>query len=127
MIDWIELGMLLLVPAAMVILGLIFLVRPPKKINDWFGYRTRRAMASQAAWDFAHRVCGRTWLCWGGILAALTLLAALVMGWETLPDWSGTAVLLQCGALILTTVPVDQALKKNFDQDGNRITDEIRK
>jgi len=37
------------------ILGFYYLKRPPKKINHWYGYRTRRSMANQEIWDFANR------------------------------------------------------------------------
>ena len=60
--DWIEMGMLLLIPAVMIVIGAVFLKRPPKRVNGFYGYRTARSMSSQEAWDFAHRVCGRLWL-----------------------------------------------------------------
>lgn len=37
------------------IAGVIFLCFPPKKINIYYGYRTRRAFRDQASWDFAQR------------------------------------------------------------------------
>lgn len=125
--DWTGLCVLLLIPAVMMLLGAIFLKRPPRKINDWFGYRTRRAMSSQEAWDFAHRTCGRIWLRWGAVLAVATVLVVLLLGRgeeSLLSGWGGTAVLLQCGVMIVSTVPVDQALKRNFDQDGHPINKE---
>ena len=33
--------------------GLIMLYKPPKKINDFYGYRTKQSMKNQAHWDFA--------------------------------------------------------------------------
>ena len=125
--DWTGLCVLLLIPAVMMLLGAIFLKRSPRKINDWFGYRTRRAMSSQEAWDFAHRTCGRIWLRWGAVLAVATVLVVLLLGRgeaSLLSSWGGTAVLLQCGVMIVSTVPVDQALKRNFDQDGHPINKE---
>ena len=125
--DWTGLCVLLLIPAVMMLLGAIFLKRPPRKINDWFGYRTRRAMSSQEAWDFAHRTCGRIWLRWGAVLAVATVLVVLLLGRgeeSLLSGWGGTAVLLQCGVMIVSTIPVDQALKRNFDQDGHPINKE---
>lgn len=55
------LAMDLLIPAVMLLLGRRFLTKPPRTINSTYGYRTRRSMKSQAAWDFAHRTCGRLW------------------------------------------------------------------
>ena len=51
--DWIEMGMLLLIPAVMIVVGAVFLKRPPKRVNGFYGYRTQRSMSSQEAWDFA--------------------------------------------------------------------------
>ena len=84
-------------------------------------------MSSQEAWDFAHRTCGRIWLRWGAVLAVATVLVVLLLGRgeeSLLSGWGGTAVLLQCGVMIVSTVPVDQALKRNFDQDGHPINKE---
>jgi len=35
------------------ILGFYMKKNPPKKINHFYGYRTKRSMKSQEAWDFA--------------------------------------------------------------------------
>src|SRR5476649_743837 len=44
------------------VLGLVFLIigliqhyNPPKKINNWYGYRTTISQSSQEAWDEANR------------------------------------------------------------------------
>ncbi|MBD0831250.1 SdpI family protein [Aestuariibaculum sediminum] len=39
------------------IAGAILKKYPPKDINWWYGYRTKRAMESQEKWDFAQK-CG---------------------------------------------------------------------
>ena len=121
--DWIEMGMLLLIPAVMIVIGAVFLKRPPKRVNGFYGYRTARSMSSQEAWDFAHRACGRLWLgC--GIAAGLICLgvaAALQGDRALLSEWSGTILLLQCLLMMGTILPVEGALKRNFDQNGHRI------
>ena len=40
-------------PVVIFVLGLWFKHNPPKEINKLKGYRTRRSMSSQVAWDFA--------------------------------------------------------------------------
>ncbi len=37
------------------IAGVILYVAPPKKMNHWYGYRTKQSMSSQAKWDAAQR------------------------------------------------------------------------
>ena len=84
------LAMNLLLPVIMLVFGRLFQTKPPKTINGLFGYRTARSMKSQEAWDFAHRTCGRLWFKLGLVL---------LMG---------------------SIVPVERALKQNFDDFGRK-------
>ena len=113
----------LLIPLSMLGFGLLFLKRPPKDINGIFGYRTTRSMKNQDAWDFAHRYCGKLWFRWGLALLPLSLLPLLlVVGKENdTVGTVGTAVcLLQLVPLIGSVFPTERALKRTFDEDGNR-------
>lgn len=38
------------------ITGWVYVNFPPKKINHFYGYRTRRSMANQEIWDFANQI-----------------------------------------------------------------------
>nr|WP_297787948.1 SdpI family protein [uncultured Allomuricauda sp.] len=38
------------------IAGLVFKNNLPKKINWWYGYRTKRSMKNQEQWDFAQKL-----------------------------------------------------------------------
>ncbi len=40
----------------LVIIGYIYKMRPPKKINHIYGYRTRRSMKNQQVWDYANKI-----------------------------------------------------------------------
>ena len=42
-----------------IIIMLITLKYPPRNINSIYGYRTKRSMASQEAWDFAQPYSGK--------------------------------------------------------------------
>jgi len=44
----------LLIPFIFLVAGVITKIYPPKKINGTYGYRTKRSMANQKAWDFAN-------------------------------------------------------------------------
>lgn len=61
------------IPAVMIIFALIFLHKPPKKINFIYGYRTSRSMQSQETWDYAHKVMGRYWYRFGLIMLVLSI------------------------------------------------------
>ena len=115
----------LLVPGVMVGFGLMYLKKPPGKVNGWVGYRTSRSMRNQDTWDFAHEYCGRLWWKWGWVLVplavlgqALTLLCPDVQSmcyWSLVPTTAETVVLM------VSIIPVERALKRNFDKDGKRL------
>ena len=49
----------LLVGPIFVLSGIILWLKPPKKINSIYGYRTRRSMSSQSKWDIAQIYSGK--------------------------------------------------------------------
>lgn len=117
------LAMDLLIPAVMLLLGRRFLTKPPRTINGTYGYRTRRSMKSQAAWDFAHRTCGRLWSRLGLVLLPLSALVMLpVLGADArmVGLWCGAVVLVQTAVFLGSIFPVERALKKEFDQFGRK-------
>ena len=122
---WIAMALvLLLVPVMMVGIGVLFQKKPPKKINSVYGYRTKRSMASQAAWDFAHQVCGRVWRRCGVVMLPVSVLLLLpVFGRDVavVGIWACVLVTVQCVMLLATIFPVERALRRNFDQFGHRI------
>jgi uncharacterized membrane protein len=50
-----SLSFIFTVPAGitLVCVGVFLLIKPPKKINGWYGYRTGSSMKSKEKWDFA--------------------------------------------------------------------------
>lgn len=111
----------LLLPGVMVLFGQVFLRRPPQQINGVYGYRTRRSMASQAAWDFAHRTCGRLWFAWGLVLlpvSAALMLPVLGRAEDVVGLWGTVLVVLQLVLLFLTLGLTEGALKRHFDEAG---------
>ena len=119
------LAMNLLIPASMIGLGRLFTKNPPKKVNGFYGYRTSRSMKNQNTWDFAHEYCGRLWVKMGWALVplaalgqALTLLCPTV---DSMCLWSLVPTTAETVVLVATIFPVERALKRNFDKDGNRL------
>lgn len=105
-------------------IGLMFEKTSPGKINQFYGYRTRRSMLNQDTWNFAHSYCGRLWKKIGIIMLPLSILASLPMFWMKSDDGQGilTCVIegLQIVILLVSIYPVERALKQNFDEKGNR-------
>jgi uncharacterized membrane protein len=69
----------LLFPFLMALMALLFIYRPPKRINALSGYRTARSMASQEAWDAAHAIGGRVWIKIAPCLAAAVVILRLAV------------------------------------------------
>lgn len=113
----------LLIPIVMVIFGSVFVKHPPGSINMAYGYRTKRSMKNQETWDFAHEYCGRIWKNAGIISLIITLLISFAVFFMD-DDGAGYISLilvhLQLVILIGSIYPVEKALKKNFDDNGNR-------
>ena len=113
----------LLVPAIMLYFGRRFQKKPPEKINHIYGYRTARSMKNQETWRFAHETCGRLWVRLGAVLLLLSLAAAAMTfgsGVETAGIVSAVVVVVQMVVVIGSIVPVERALKRNFDDQGRK-------
>lgn len=97
--------------------------KPPKEINGIVGYRTKMSKKNQDTWEFAHNYCGKLWLKLGIALFIPTVVAQIpfvhssdtVIGNMTL-----IVEAVQLVVLISSVIPVEQALKKAFDENGVR-------
>lgn len=107
----------MMIPGIMILFGWIFTHKPPRDINGVYGYRTPRSMASQEAWDFAHRYVGKLWLRVGAVMLVLSAAVMLpCMGKETgtVSLWGGILCGVETVVLILPIIPTERALKKTF-------------
>ena len=111
------------VPLIMLIFGIVLTVKPPKSVNGIYGYRTARSQKSQEAWDYAQRLTGKWWTWTGAALLLVTITAITIsyfLFYEQFENVSATATTLNVALLILTIIPVEYSLKKNFDETGNK-------
>ncbi|RKI41338.1 SdpI family protein [bacterium D16-51] len=114
-----------LVPILMLIFGRIFKKHPPKNINSLYGYRTSMSTKNIETWNFAHAYCGRLWWRIGLAMFLSTAAAMLPLIGKTMDEigfWSSLIMIIQCAALIVSILPVERALRKNFDKTGKRIS-----
>lgn len=112
----------LLIPGLMLLFGWIFRVSPPEKINDWYGYRTKRSKSSPEAWDYAHRYAGKIWQRWGlwTLVLSIGVMLLLLGKGDTLVSLSGLGLMLIQLVPMLAVIPVtERELKKRFDSEGN--------
>ena len=115
--------MILLVPLTMICFGRIFLKNPSKEINSIYGYRTPRSTKNIETWKFAHHYSGKLWFQWGVILLPLSILPMFfLLGKSTdeIGTWGSIICLLQIIPLVGVIFPTEAALKKNFDENGNK-------
>lgn len=116
----------LIAPAVMIGFGWKFKKNPPKERNGLYGYRTSRSMKNQDTWDFAQWYMGELWWKIGWALVPLALLGQtltlLCPTMESMCLWSIAPCAVEITvALIATLIPVERALKENFDKDGRRL------
>ncbi|MCR4647851.1 MAG: SdpI family protein [Lachnospiraceae bacterium] len=113
----------LFIPAIMLICGFFMYKYPPKEINWVIGYRTTMSRKNKDTWKFAHDYCGKLWIKLGLVLLILTIITQIpfahssenAIGYMTL-----VVVVTQLVALLGSTVFVERALKKTFDENGVR-------
>lgn len=99
------------VPILMLVIGIVFQKHAPKEINGFIGYRTRRSMQSQEAWDYANKRMGEIWLALGVILLVVSIPLTLLFAENGLT----IAMIAQVVALIVSIIPVEVELKAKFD------------
>ena len=105
----------LLPPAAMLLVGLWWKVRPPKREAGGLAYRTPLSTKSPEAWVFAHKHCARLWVRMGVILGAAAGAAMYFLrdqDYQTFLIWilAGEMALFCASAML-----VDALLKAKFE------------
>lgn len=112
-----------IIPILMLVFGRIMWKHTPKEINDIYGYRTSRSMKNMDTWKFAHECSGKLWWKWGWMMLMVSVLVQLPFMKESdnvVGILSLVICTIQCVVLVLSIVPVENALKKTFDENGNR-------
>ena len=115
----------LLIPFTMIGFGRYFIKQSPKNINMVFGYRTSRSMKNMETWIYAHKCIGKIWYRWGLALIPVSFLAMILVynkDINTIGVFGAVLTLIQCAVLVLTIIPAERALKKEFDEYGRKRT-----
>lgn len=97
------------------VLSVIFYFFPPKKINSLYGYRTNKSMQNETIWQFANSFWSKQFL----IYSAISFVAALVLAYVNPKiTWQPMAIMLL--SLAVSVIKTEQALNKNFDDEGKK-------
>lgn len=113
----------LLIPITMMIVGRLFNSKKAGEINSLYGYRTSMSMKNKETWDFAHKHCGKIWVQVGNIMlvpSILVMIACMGKSEDAVGTVGGILCGVQCVVMIVSIVPTEIALRKNFDKKGNR-------
>lgn len=113
--------LILAVPAATFILGLICWRYPPQGPTWALGYRSRRARASDASWLEAQSIAGRIWFCLGLLLVVIGLPVCSSLRDLPVESMTGKAIrfiLTQDLLLALSLIPTEVLLWRKYDRFG---------
>lgn len=141
--EWIfMLCMTLLIPLSMIVIGKravnyevkdkFDMSKYRRKINikgekEWLylsGYRTKRSMKNHETFKFSQKLFGQWWYGLGRIIILPSTIAMfLVIGKDqNVIAWIGLIVVaMQIIVMVMPVIPIERALKNNFDKDGKRI------
>ena len=111
----------LLMPLSMIILGARWRKKPPVNRNGMSGYRTKWSQKSKYTWKFAHEMAGKIWMISGMVAGILSVLLFVLIRNVT-DDVKGLVlmlvVILQAVLMFYPYIPVEKALKANFNEFG---------
>lgn len=113
----------LIVPVCMVVGGRAMWKHAPAQINDFVGYRTPRSTKNEDTWKFANAYCGRLWWKAGWMMLVPSALAHIPFyhGSEgTLGALGCVLCTVQCALMAALIFWTEKALKRVFDENGNR-------
>lgn len=92
--------------------AVIMLLFPPRKINDFYGYRTTNSKKSQERWDFAQRFSSWRMIESGVVLTLVSIVIEYGQISKEIGVFIGIALLVaSCLYMFLRT---ESAIKKKF-------------
>jgi uncharacterized ion transporter superfamily protein YfcC len=113
----------LLLPTFMIIYCNIYRNKAPKDINGSNGYKTAMSRMNRDTWEFANHYFNKLMRIAGWILLVLsfiTMLFAMGKDDHTMSNFSIGLMLAQLVVLLVSIIPTEKALRKTFDEDGQR-------
>ena len=111
----------LLIPFAVALIGLLFTLRPPRRINMIIGYRTARSMSSQRMWDEAHKRYGGICIRTGPALLLFAIAAKLLVPLP--PEILSLSLLPFSFAALIAPIPMVERQLKRLEQDDKAHAD----
>lgn len=94
-----------------------------KEINTTSGYRTTLSMKNQETWDFSQNYCAKLslYMFFPSLILSFVTMPFFINQSTTIIGWMGLVVtLVQMMSFVVIIMATEKALKKNFDEKGNR-------
>lgn len=113
----------LLVPVFIIIYCSIYRNKAPQDINGSNGYKTAMSRLNRDTWEFANHYYNKRMRVAGWIMLIISIAAMLFTRGKGEPTASiCTPILLgiQLAVLLIAVIPTEIALRKTFDENGNR-------
>ena len=111
----------LLMPVIMIVVGIIMMKRPPKKINAFVGYRTSRSMDNQESWNFANKHSGKLMIMFG-IIAIIPSVVIMLPFYGSDDDTIGIiSTVIMVFQFILIIIPIiltERILKRKVKEEN---------
>ena len=112
----------LLIPAALLLIW--YLCPKFKTINNASGYRTKRSMQNQDTWDFAQKYCSKIslYMFFPSLILAIAIMPTMISKSIDRIGWIGLGItMIQMMSFIVIMISTEKALKKTFDENGNKV------
>ena len=103
-----------ILPIIITIIGHLMNKYPPKKVNWFVGYRTRKSMKDETVWKVANEYCGKLWMRIGLIMLVVALLLRLLVYFKIIilsETFLTIIVLCEVVPLLLSGVMVENKIK----------------
>lgn len=97
-------------------LSIIFWKFPPKKINNWYGYRTYKTMQNEEIWNFANNTFNHSLIKYSGI----AFVASLILATISSSNLSWQPMLLVILTILVCVIITEKSLKEHFTDEGKR-------
>ncbi len=99
----------------MLVLGLIVQKFPPKKINHFYGYRTKRSMKNQTVWEAANTYASAVF-----VRIAMYSFLLPIGAYFLFPQYTILITIIgNTGLLFFLMYTTENYLKIHFDAEGN--------
>ena len=98
------------------LLSIIFWKFPPRKINNWYGYRTFKAMQNEDIWNFANNTFNKNLLMYAGF----SCIAGMVFASFSIKELTWQPMVLAMLSIVVSIIKTERALNDNYTEEGKK-------